>query len=126
MLEVVVNERATNKDVPTVSVNGKLKRLLISSMAMETMAQHFGKEISYVQLLRDPAIERCIWIRASEPEERGARSLGSTKGSTKLVACAVVLRLIGYFETKTASFPIVYDPQNAAFKVDMKEGQVKT
>ena len=125
-LEIVENERAKNRDLPTVSVNGTLKRVLINGRAMEIMAERFGTEVSYVQLLRDPAIERCMWIRPSTAEERGARSLGSTKGSTKLVACAVVLRLIGYSEAKTASFPIVYDPQNAAFKIDMSEKEVKT
>jgi hypothetical protein len=124
MLEVILNERATNKDCPTVSVNGTLKRILINGRAMEMISEHFGKEVSHVTLLRDPKTERCLWIRAATPEERGARSLGSTKGSTKLVSCAVVLRLIGYNETKTSSFPIFFDSENQAFKIDMKE--VKT
>jgi hypothetical protein len=40
----------------------------------------------------------------------------------------MLLRLVGYDKTETASFPIVYDPENAAFKVDMaeKENEVTT
>jgi hypothetical protein len=128
-LEVVVNESRSNRDIPRVTVNGALKRLLINGKAMEEIQKKFGKPVSHLVLLRDPEIERCIWIRAAEPEERGARSLGSTKGSTKLVSCSMLLRLVGYNdETKTVSFPIVYDPENAAFKVDMaeKENEVTT
>ena len=121
MLEVVVSERGSSSDLAMVRVNGKLSRIVINKRAMADMTEQFGQEVNHVLLLRDKDIQKCMWIRAANPEERGARKLGSTKGSTRLVSCGAILRLVGYKETSTLTFPISWDPENLAFKVDMSE-----
>lgn len=121
MLEVVLSQRSSRSDLAMVRVSGKLSRIVINRRAMQEITDRFGNEVNHVLLLRDPDIPKCMWIRAANPEDRGARKLGSTKGSTRLVSCGVTLRLVGYDETQTSTFPISWDPENLAFKVDMSE-----
>ena len=123
MLEVVLSQRSSRSDLAMVRVSGKLSRIVINRRAMQEITDRFGNEVNHVLLLRDPDIPKCMWIRAANPEDRGARKLGSTKGSTRLVSCGVTLRLVGYDEISTSTFPISWDPENLAFKVDMSENE---
>jgi len=89
----------------------------------EMLIEHYKKEFEHVLLLRDPEVTNAFWIRPCEPEQEGARQLGSTSGSTRLVSCSMLLNELNWHSTKTESFPILWDSGNDAAKVDLTQNQ---
>jgi len=126
-LVVVSDKRYVNRSKAMISLNSKLKRIVMNKTTREMMIEQYKKEFEHVLLLRDPDIDNVFWIRPVEPDQEGARQLNSTSGSTRLISCSLLLHELNWQSTKTESFPISWDPENLAFKVDItkKGGEEK-
>jgi hypothetical protein len=126
-LIVVSDKRYVNRSKAMISLNSKLKRIVMNKTTREMMIEQYKKEFEHVLLLRDPEVTNCFWIRPVEPDQEGARQLNSTSGSTRLISCSLLLHELNWQSTKTETFPISWDPENLAFKVDItkKGGEEK-
>ena len=123
VLIVVSDKRFTNRTKAMISINSKLKRIVMNKSTREMLIEHYKKEFEHVLLLRDPEVPNAFWIRPCEPEQEGARQLGSASGSTRLISCSMLLKELNWHSTKTESFPIFWDSSNDAAKVDLTQNQ---
>jgi hypothetical protein len=122
-LVVVSDRRHANRDKPMVSVNYKLKRLIINKSARELMVSYYKKEFENVLLLRDTERSDAFWLMPCSPDVEGARQLNTGGGYTRTVSCSLLLNELKWKSNKTETYPVVYDRENKAFRVDLDQSQ---
>jgi hypothetical protein len=122
-LKVLIDKRHEYRDQAMVSINPKLKRIVIYKAAREMMIKHYGKEFETVLILWDPKIKNAFWLRPCPPEERGARQLNATSDTTRTLSCRLLLQELDWKGTKTERFPIAWDKENDAARVDLKRDE---
>ena len=122
-LVVVSDKRYVNRTRAMVSINPKLKRIVMNKTARELIIEHYKDEFEHVLLMIDPEVPNCFWIRACNANVEGARQLNQTSGSTRTVSCSLLLNELNWTGNKTESYPLVWDPKNNAAKVDLSQSQ---
>jgi hypothetical protein len=122
-LVVVSDKRYVNRGRPTISINPKLRRIIINATARELMIEHYKSEFEHVLLLMDPEVPNCFWMRPISADTEGARQLNATSGSTRTVSCSLLLNELKWKSTKTESYAVIWDSENNAAKVDLAQGQ---
>jgi hypothetical protein len=122
-LVVVSDKRYVNRTRAMVSINPKLKRIVMNKTARELMIEHHKDEFEHVLLMIDPEVPNCFWVRACNANVEGARQLNQTSGSTRTVSCSLLLNELNWTGNKTESYPLVWDPKNNAAKVDLSQSQ---
>lgn len=121
VLEVVIGRRQVNRDKPMISINFKLKRVVISKSTLELMGKYYNKEFSHVLLLIDRNASNAFWIRPCDSGDEGSRNLNKTSGSTRTVSCSLLLDKLNWTVTKTETYPVSWDVPNNAAKVDLSQ-----
>jgi hypothetical protein len=119
VLEVVIDKRRTHRDSARISVNPKLNRIVINKKARELIERNHKKQLTHVQLLRDPDVQNAFWMRPCEPTDIGARQIDTSSGTTLTVSCRLLLKELKWKAKETQSFPISWDAENNAAKVDL-------
>ena len=124
-LQVLIDKRHRHRDKPMVSVNPKLKRIVIYKKARELMIKEYGKEFETVLILFDPKIKDSFWLRPCRSDEEGARQLNATSDTTRTLSCSLLLKELGWVGTKTERFAVTWDAENDAARVYISTPEAK-
>ena len=122
-LRVVIDRRYINRERSMVSINPKLRRIVMNKATREMMIEHYGKDFESVLLLIDPYIADAFWIMPCTPDQEGARALNATTGITRTISCSLLLNELNWKSTKTESYPVSWDNENNAAKVELAQQQ---
>ena len=122
-LQVVIDRRYINRERSMVSINPKLRRIVMNKATREMMIEHYGKDFESVLLLIDPDIADAFWIMPCTPDQEGARALNATTGITRTISCSLLLNELNWKSTKTESYPVNWDNENNAAKVELAQQQ---
>lgn len=121
-LKPVADERFLRRDHPMVSINPKLKRLIIYQKAREMMIEKSGvPDFEYVILFLDEEGEypQSFWMKPVEEGELHARKLNVTSDSTRTLAISMLLNKLKWSGNKTERFPLVWDKKAKCARVDL-------
>lgn len=124
-LVIISDKRQVNRGKPMVSLNSKLRRMVINKSARELMIKNYGKEFEFVQLMMDPEVPNVFWMAPCEENDEGARRLNAGTGATRSVSCSLLLNQLGYESEKTQSYAVSWDLVNRAIKVDLTQEEGK-
>lgn len=122
-LQVLIDKRHEYRDQAMVSINPKLKRIVIYKAAREMMIKHYRKAFETVLILWDSKIKNAFWLRPCPPEEKGSRQLSATSDTTRTLSCRLLLQQLEWKGTKTERFPIAWDEKNDAARVDLSKSE---
>lgn len=120
-LFIISDSRNVNRGKPMVSINTRLRRMVINKSARELMIKNYGKEFEYVQLMMDLEVPKCFWMAPAGENDEGARRLNAGSGATRSVSCSLLLNQLGYESEKTKSYAAIWDSTNRAIKVDLTQ-----
>ena len=104
-----------------VSINPKLKRIVIYKKAREKMIQRYGQEFETVQIMFGKDYKDAFWLSPCDPNEEGARQLNATSDTTRTLSCSLLLRTLEWEGTKTERFPVKWDSEYDAWRVDLSQ-----
>lgn len=122
-LVIISDKRHVNRGKPMVSINTRLRRMVINKSARELMIKNYGKEFEFVQLMMDPQIPNVYWMSPCEENDEGSRRLNAGTGATRSVSCSLLLNQLDYSSDTTKSYAVTWDSDNRAVKVDLTQGQ---
>lgn len=120
-LVIISDSRHVNRGKPMVSINTRLRRMVINKSARELMIKNYGKEFEFVQLMMDPQIPNVYWMAPCEESDEGSRRLNAGTGATRSVSCSLLLNQLGYSSDTTKSYAVIWDSSNRAIKVDLTQ-----
>lgn len=118
-LKVLVDDRHRHRSSAMVSINPKLRRIVIYKKSREEMIQKYGQEFETVQIMFHKDIKDAFWLTPCDPDEEGARQLNATSDTTRTLSCSLLLKTLEWEGTKTERFPITWDTEHEAWKVDV-------
>ncbi len=125
-LVIISDSRSVNRGKPMVSINTRLRRMVINKSARELMIKNYGKEFEFVQLMMDLEVPNCFWMAPCGENDEGARRLNAGTGASRSVSCSLLLNQLGYSRETTESYAVAWDSSNRAIKVDLgQEGGKK-
>lgn len=119
-LELLIDERHRHGERPMVSINPKLKRIVMYRSTRELMVQNYGEQFEAVVILIDRSIKDAFWIRPCRLDVEGARRLHKTSDTTRSLSCSLLLQQLQWKGEKTQRFPVEWDAENSAAKVLFK------
>lgn len=123
-LIAISDKRHVNRGRPMISINTKLRRIIINKTTRELMIKHYNKkEFEHILLFIDPEVPNTFWMRPCESDKENARRLYSTSDYTRTVSCSLLLNRLDWKSTKTESFPVTWDDKNDAAKIDLSQSQ---
>jgi hypothetical protein len=118
-VKVLINEKNQRLNHPAVTINPKLRRLMLNQQAFSLLLKDHGTESQYVQILYDYADPKGIfWIKMCNPELPGSRKLDTTSKSTRTCNISSLLQVLNLNSTETTRFEMTYDKQLKAGKVN--------
>lgn len=119
-IRILVNELSPRGKAPSVTINTKLRRLTFNKSGLELLREHFVAETEYLQILLDDENPDLCWLRLCESDAAGARKMDRPSASTRSVNISLLMREINLNLEKTRRFPIFWDSEVDAAKVDLR------
>jgi hypothetical protein len=120
-LIIISDKRHVNRGKPSVSINAKLRRIVINKSARELMIKNYGKEFEFVQLMLETEIPNVFFMAPCEEDDEGSRRLNAGTGATRSVSCSLLLNQLGYESDTTKSYAVAWDAVNRSIKVDLSQ-----
>lgn len=110
-----------------VSINIKIKRLVLFKSALDLMTRKYGKKFENVLILFDSEVTNCFWLRPCSDNEHGARKLTPASRSSRTLSISLLIGKLGLRGEGTQKFALEWDEENSAAKVTInyEEKEVK-
>ncbi len=121
-LKLLTNERREYGDGASVSVNGKLSRLLMYKKAYELIKEHYGKQFDFLQIFTDDKRPTSFWLKPCEADSPGARKMDRPSQNSRSLSIRALLKTLQWKPEGTVRLPIKWDKEEQAARVDI--GQV--
>jgi hypothetical protein len=117
-IRVLTSDRGLRRNIPTVAISLKLRRLTMNKDAYSLLTSQFGSEPEYLQILVDDDMKGIFWIRPCEKEVPGSKKLDSPSPGTRSLHISMLLKEFKWSTKDTARFEIVWDESVQAARID--------
>jgi hypothetical protein len=120
-LKLLTNERREYGDGASISVNGKLSRLLLYKKAYELIKEHYGKEFDFLQIFTDEDRPTNFWLKPCEADSQGARKLDRPSQNSRTLSIRALLKILQWKPAGTVRLPIEWDKEADAARIDFSQ-----
>ncbi len=106
-----------------VSMNPTLSRIVLYQKTLELMKEKTGQDPTFVRLGVTKEHPKAFWIRPCGARDEGALKV-HTMGKTRMISAKLLFNFLtekGWYvpKGKTDQFPVDWDDENKAVKVDL-------
>lgn len=117
VLEILIDQRNLYRGETMVSINIKLRRLVLFRSAIDLMVAKYGSKFENVLILFDSEVKDAFWLRPCSADEHGSRKLTAASRSSRTLSISLLIGRLGLGGEGTQKFPLEWDDENSAAKV---------
>ncbi|MGO8880448.1 MAG: hypothetical protein ACLQMS_13175 [Desulfomonilaceae bacterium] len=117
-VRVLSSEKSHRRNLPSVAISPKLKRLTLNKLAYELLSRKYGKKVEYAQILVDDEQKGVFWVKPTERESYDCKRLDSPSANTRSLSISVLLTEFNWSLQETSRYKIEWDEDLKAGKVD--------
>lgn len=120
-IRVLMSEKTARRNIPSVSISSKLRRLSLNKESFLLLTSKYGSEFEYFQILVDDEEKGIFWLKPCEKESPGSKKLDSPSPGTRTCHVSMLLREFNWSIKDTARFEVEWDDQVEAGKIDTRQ-----
>jgi len=124
--KVLIDDRHRHRGSEYISLNPKLRRILLYKKGYQVLRDNFGGDVDFVQVLTDDEQPHFFWMRPCNPDAPGARKMDKTSTNTRTLSIRALLKELNWKPTETVRLRLEWDKREAAARIDIREGQAKS
>jgi hypothetical protein len=120
-IRILMSEKTQHRNIPTVAISSKLRRLTLNKEAFLLLSSKYGSEFEYFQILVDDDEKGVFYIKPCEKEGPGSKKLDSPSPGTRTCHVSMLLKEFNWSIKDTARFEVEWDEKVQAGKVDTRQ-----
>ena len=120
-VRVLSSEKSHRRNVPSVAISPKLKRLTLNKLAYDLLSRKYGKKVEYAQILVDDEQKGIFWVKPAEKDAYDCKSLDSPSPNTRSLSISVLLTEFNWALKETSRYKIEWDDEIEAGKIDTSQ-----
>jgi hypothetical protein len=122
VLELLLDKRHLHKGETMVSLNIKLRRLVLYKSSLDLMKEKYGQEFDHVLIFFDSEVPNCFWLRPASADEHGSRKLSPASQSCRMLSISLLIGKLGLKGEETQKLPLEWDEKNSSAKITVVTG----
>ena len=103
-----------------LQLTGHFVDVPVNQAGFELLQKHYEGETNFLQVLLDDDDPNMFWLRLCDPEAPGSKKMDRPSASTRSVNIALLISEMGLNLDGTKRFPIIFDDEVQATRVNLE------